>query len=747
MYKWFLKIFGYVFIGLPMFVCDVSGQMKSPEQIIGRHKNIFLSPPSKTPGRVAVDGPLLGNGSVAVAMAGQPEQQTYYLTRNDFWRLKSAYNESFPAVLGTLQIDIPSLKSASYKIQQDLYHASATADFTKGNASAIIRSEVAATKDWLIIEIKNNGQASMGGKVALLLPQADQFYVNPPLENKLPDSTSSGNDAQGLQWIQRAFVKDVSIQSQAVAALKIIGKDSNEFLLKPGETMVMVCALSSNFRDTNCLQIVKQQIRKTSIETVKSTRKAHLAWWKHFWNKSLVNIEDPVIEQQYYRSQYNLASCSRDPKFPPGIFGSWVTREIPSWNGDYHLNYNYTAPFYALYSSNHLEQAMPYYEPLLDFIERGKYYSEKITQIPDGVLYPVGIGPLGIETTRKNSLMNYKTEDEGLFFGQKSNAAYCAVTMSMHFYKTYDRSFAKHVYPFIRSVAIFWQHYLKKDGKRYIIENDAIHEGTFGTMNPILSLGLVPVVLKTAIDMSTLLNEDKALRDDWKEKIDHLSGYTFQVRNGKTVFRYSEKGTDWWNDNTLGIQHIYPAGQIGLESDSNLLQVARNTIEVMNRWKDYNGSNSFFPAAVRVGYNSDTILTKLHDYSLHTYPNGFQSGNPHGIENCSTVPNTINEMLCMSNQNVLRVFAVWPKEKNASFSNIRCDGAFLVSSELKNKAVKYLIITSEKGQDCVIQNPWKGKTLIIKSKYRKVRKQDGEKIKLSTLAGETLFITPEGSDI
>ncbi|MFC0181911.1 hypothetical protein ACFFJX_04830 [Pseudarcicella hirudinis] len=586
----------------------------------------------------------------------------------------------------------------------------------------------------------------MGGKVALLLPQADQFYVNPPLENKFPDSTSSGNDAQGLQWIQRAFVKDVSIQSQAVAALKIIGKDSNEFLLKPGETMVMVCALSSNFRDTNCLQIVKQQIRKTSIETVKSTRKAHLAWWKHFWNKSLVNIEDPVIEQQYYRSQYNLASCSRDPKFPPGIFGSWVTREIPSWNGDYHLNYNYTAPFYALYSSNHLEQAMPYYEPLLDFIERGKYYSEKITQIPDGVLYPVGIGPLGIETTR-NSLMNYKTEDEGLFFGQKSNAAYCAVTMSMHFYKTYDRSFAKHVYPFIRSVAIFWQHYLKKDGKRYIIENDAIHEGTFGTMNPILSLGLVPVVLKTAIDMSTLLNEDKALRDDWKEKIDHLSGYTFQVRNGKTVFRYSEKGTDWWNDNTLGIQHIYPAGQIGLESDSNLLQVARNTIEVMNRWKDYNGSNSFFPAAVRVGYNSDTILTKLHDYSLHTYPNGFQSGNPHGIENCSTVPNTINEMLCMSNQNVLRVFAVWPKEKNASFSNIRCDGAFLVSSELKNKAVKYLIITSEKGQDCVIQNPWKGKTLIIKSKYRKVRKQDGEKIKLPTLAGETLFITPEGGDI
>ena len=33
------------------------------------------------------------------------------------------------------------------------------------------------------------------------------------------------------------------------------------------------------------------------------------------------------------------------------------------WEGDYHLNYNHMAPFYGLYSSNHIEQADPYHAP------------------------------------------------------------------------------------------------------------------------------------------------------------------------------------------------------------------------------------------------------------------------------------------------------------------------------------------------------------------------------------------------
>ncbi|MCU7552210.1 hypothetical protein OCK74_24035 [Chitinophagaceae bacterium LB-8] len=704
---------------------NLHAQIKSAKQAVGKFQNVFTAPPAKTPGSVSVDGPLLGNGSTEVVISGQPELQNYHLARNDFWRLKSGYDNAFPAVLGNLKIQIPELTGASYRIEQQLYNATTISKFSKGNTAVEIQSIVAAEKDWVLIDISNKGKTIVKGNALL-----EVFKTK---GHKFPDTLADGIK-DGLQWIQRGFEKDVDIKTTAVAAVKILGHSSGEFSVAPGQKVTIVCALTSNFKSPDCLKEVQQQVGKATLPIIAKVRKDHLAWWSRYWNESFVDIEDSVIGSQYYKSQYNMASCSRDPKFPPGIFG-WVTKEIPAWNGDYHLNYNYSAPFYALFSSNHLEQTVPYETPLIDYMQRGKFYSSKLTSIPDGILYPVGIGPLGIETVRTNA-------DNALFLGQKSNTAYCATVLSMKFYRTYDKTFTQRVYPYVKATAIFWQHYLKKDNDRYIIENDAVHEGTHGTLNSILSLGLVPMVLKTAIDMSVLLGVDSDLRGDWQEKSDHVANYTMQVRNGKTVFRYSEKGTDWWQDNTLGIQHIYPAGQIGLNSDPKLLEIASNTISEMNRWQDNNGSNSFFPAAVRIGYNADTILKKLHDYSLHTYPNGFQLNNPHGIENCSTVPNTINEMLCMSNQNVLRVFEVWPKESNASFSNIRCDGAFLVSSVLKNRSVGYVKILSEKGYSLVLQNPWPGKVLQIKSNKRSTLKTSGAQVSLPTLVGEELMIKP-----
>ena len=78
-------------------------------------------------------------------------------------------------------------------------------------------------------------------------------------------------------------------------------------------------------------------------------------------------------------------------------------------------------------------------------------------------------------------------------------------------------------------------------------------------MNPILSLGLVRMVMQTASDMSIFLGVDEDKREQWAFITNHISGYPLQERNGKTVFRYTEKGTDWWDGNTLGIQQVRSA--------------------------------------------------------------------------------------------------------------------------------------------------------------------------------------------
>ncbi|MCS2891638.1 hypothetical protein NXY11_16235 [Parabacteroides faecis] len=714
-----LMALGLSALSVFLFSCnELSDSEQQSEVIIRKHTIRFTEPPKRIPNRNSVDAPLLGNGFTGLALAGPPEAQTFYVARNDFWRLKSALDESYPLVLGKIELSMPALKGASYLVEQQLYDATTTARFTKGGLSVSYKTYISAEEDLLVLELEMNGEDSVEGYVNLSLPGEKETINNPPLERVFPDEREVGVTKEGVFYLWRAFEDSVDIPTKAAMALRMGQSSDGSFVLKPGKPVRLVCAFSSNFKSNDCVADVIERVEDCSFTHLNEIEKHHQEWWKDYWQKSFVSIPDSVIEKQYYLSLYGMASCSRDKDFPPSIFGTWITRERPNWNGDYHLNYNHMAPYYGLYSSNRIEQADPYYMPMLAQIARGNYYSEKVTGISDGILLPVGAGPLGIETTRRSPFMDtyFKgwidgklVEDEGFFMGQKSNSSYAVVNMSMQFYRTWDKEYTRKVYPFVKGVAAFWEKYLTLEGDRYVIYNDAIHEGTVGTMNPILSLGLVRMVMQTVSDMSSFLGVDEDKREQWAFIKDHMSDYPLQERNGKTVFRYTEKGTDWWGDNTLGIQHIYPAGQIGLNSDPQLLQIAHNTVDEMRRWSDFNGTNSFFPAAVRIGYDPDSILVHLNAYSRHTYPNGFQLDNPHGIENWSTVPNTINEMLCMGHQDIVRVFPVWPREKDASFHQIRVEGAFLVSAELKNKEVTSLTIVSEQGRPLTLLNPWKQK--------------------------------------
>lgn len=736
---------------LPACKDGLISQSNPVKPILEKHVVRFTAPPERIPSRCAVDAPVLGNGFTGIALSGSPEAQVFYVARNDFWRLKSALDESYPAVLGKIELSIPGLRDASYLVEQHLYDAMSVAHFTKGDNTVYYKAYVAATADMLVLEIGTNGKETFEGTLSLSLPGEKEILNQPPLERVFPDVREHAVTPEGIQYLSRAFTDSVDIPSKAAMALHVGNCPDGKFVLKPGKPIHVLCAFSSNFKSDDCVASTIRSVTDCTSGRLAEIEKGHKQWWEDYWNKSYVSIPDSVIEQHYYLSLYGMGACSRDPDFPPSIFGSWITMERPFWNGDYHLNYNHMAPYYALYSANRIEQADPYYKPLLASIARGNYYSEKIAGIPDGIMLPVGAGPLGVETTRRTPFMDTyfkewidskNVEDEGMFWGQKSNSAYAVVNMSMQFYHTWDKEYTRKIYPFVKGVATFWEKYLTLEGERYVIYNDAIHEGTVGTKNPILSLGLVRMVMQTVSDMSRLLAVDENKREQWKFIYDHLSGYPLQERNGKTVFKYTEEGTDWWVNNTLGIQHIYPAGQIGLNSDPELLQIARNTIEEMARWTDYNGSNSFYPAAVRVGYDPDSILVHLNAYSKHTYPNGFQFNNPHGIENLSTVPNTIHEMLCMGHQDIVRVFPVWPRDKDALFHQIRVEGAFLVSGELKDGEVVSLKLLSEKGRDLVLQNPWKQKNVEVKNGTTGKRVVAGEFLTMKTEAGQTYLFEP-----
>ena len=186
-----------------------------------------------------------------------------------------------------------------------------------------------------------------------------------------------------------------------------------------------------------------------------------------------------------------------------------------------------------------------------------------------GVLYPVKIGPVGVETTGTRSIQTrhearrpaWLRQKGGLFLGQRSDAAFTAMNIARRWYTTYDPAYGRKVYPFIRDVALFWEDYLKfeptpqelikatenlpaglrqpPDG-RYVSYNDGANEDGQDT-NPAVSLALARNALKLALDMSIELNWTNRSVDRWQSSSSISAPFPRRRRKGRTIFLPAEK--------------------------------------------------------------------------------------------------------------------------------------------------------------------------------------------------------------
>jgi hypothetical protein len=546
------------------------------------------------------------------------------------------------------------------------------------------------------------------------------------LDGKLVASLGSSNGAvAGFQH----KADDLPGRAREVAVMsRVIGVEGLDFVLKPGVPVVIGTAILSDLDAKDSKTGAKQLVAGLTPAKPGVLLTRHRKWWSDFWSRSFIEIPDKEIEKRWYAALYVIGSCSRPGKIAPGLWGNWLTTDQPNWQGDFHLNYNFQAPFYMVYSANHADLSLPFYQALVDWMPQARAFAKERGW--KGVHYPVSIAPWG--------LCSYSPR---LDLGQRSDAAFAALNFIWQYQYTQDTNFLRTTaYPYLREVAEFWEDYLKFENGRYVIYNDSIHEGSGSDINPLLSLGLVRTLFKNMISMSTDLGMDADRRAKWQDIADNISAFPLQEKNGKTVFRYSEKGMAWNDGNTLGIHHIFPAGAIGLDSDPKLLEICRNTIDEMHRWADYNGFSSWYTACARVGYDPKTILAKLRvECDKHSFPNLLLYYGGGGIESCGGFL-AINEMLLQSHEGVIRFFPDWPKDLDARFGNLRTVGAFLVSAEMKNGVVAGVKIISEKGRACSVKNPWPGMKVqfVRNGSVEELEARTGERFTFTTSVGEII---------
>jgi len=736
-----------------------NGMAKESERIVSKYKGIFESPPVNVPTNKVPDGPLLGNGDVGVVISGEPELQRLWVSKNDFWMAREGnHRAGGPKLFGGIDIRMIAMRGAKYYVEQEVYEPQVVATFTTPKSEVTMRCWLADTENLIFIELSVTGEA---------------VSVEADLWAKSGFGTTTKQTSQELHFVTRKFnAPNLKYPTEAAMALRTIGADpnghliiessgkyvfagieSNRFGLQPGDKVILAAAISTNHDTDLYEQDVYTRVRRLTKQGIEELRQRHRKWWQDFWAKSFVEIGDPIIEKFYYGSLCLLASCSRNKEFPPSLIGNWVTTDNAAWHGDYHTNYNHEAPWWGVYSSNHVELSEPYDAPVIAFMDRARYYAKTELNCR-GVYYPVGVGPKGLETTL-NPPDGYRPPDgvdKGYFLGQKSNAAYLAVNMIMRFYYSYNQDYIRRTaYPYLIEVINFWEDYLEFENGRYVIHNDSVFEWAGPDVNNLLSLGLMRLIFRAGIDMSIELGQDADRRDKWQHVLHHLSDFATFERDGERVFRFTEQGVDWRGGEgnaMVAVQHIWPTGAIGLHCDPETLEIARNHISAIDGWDDYNGFCTYYTAAARVGYDPKTILKKLRGQCLtRGLPNLHIFHGGGGVEELSGTVSCINEMLLQSYSKTLRFFPTWPEDMPARFANLRAVGAFLVSSGFKDGRVQYVFINSEKSKECTVQNPWEGRNVAIFRNGKETGILGGSEFSFKTTVGEEIALCPEGISI
>ena len=689
-----------------------------------KHIAVITKKPELSGRKSTPDGAINGNGDLGIILGNCDGGLRIYISKCDLWQGIEAHDRGGLKPLGYIDVEIPEALYNNYHVEQDMDSGELHCIFRDGDKNCEFYIRTCKAENSIMLESVGNVE------------------ISPVL--KVYEGETSGEKGalteNGCKGIYRIFRGDDHVfETHAYAFIRKVGN---------GKYYTFV---STNHDTPDPKKLALSKVSEITEKEYDRLKEKHYAAWKSFWSKSAFICGDRELELGWYASQYFMAGCAGNEKFPPGLFANFITVENPSWHSDYHMNYNYQAPFYAACSSNHVEFTDCYHAPLEEITEKAKGFAKRFGC--GGIMVPVGVMPKGI-CSEVTPYVKYPFER--LFLGQKSNAIHPADILVFRWKATRDKEYArKHAYPYIKNCLEFFEDYMIfKDG-RYWIKRDAAHEVPYyktdfsvkkysryiNDTNNALTLGMLRMCIPTAIDMAKELGIDGDKQKKWQDILDKLSPFPTYYRYGKKVFRYTEKGQAWNDGNDVGLQHIYPACCVGLSSDEELLKIARNTFEMKARscWNDENAVCSFYPMAAHLGKDPCVIIRNLKKLiKKRSLPNMLFDFAGGCLENCSVFANTLNEMVMQSYEGIIRIFPDWDENTDCRFENLRADGAFLVSAEMKNGTLQYVEIECEIGGTLRIQNPFpKAKV----SRDGKIYETSESEIVLETGKGSKIRIT------
>jgi hypothetical protein len=517
--------------------------------------------------------------------------------------------------------------------------------------------------------------------------------------------------------------------------------------------------------DVPAVHIDQQQINPAAF---KKSYANNLSIWKTYWNKSAVQLDDDFLEETWYRNLYFLNCATKAGVTTPGLFANWSYNKIgTAWHGDYHLNYNVQQPFWVTFSSNHLEKNLPYVDLIESLMPVSRKWAKEYYNLP-GAYFPHSAYPVDM------TMNPYPIPDWGW---EVSETPWAVQGLWWHYLYSGDRSFLKtRAYEPIKAAVEFLVGYMTrpearnrdrwKDGKFHIFptvppELYGLKPGFRYNYDSNVDLSLTKFAFnafKDAVKILGTSTKEKHLLDQINKIQSAFPDYPTVIseKYGKVLVSVPEEHDKVVYNVPNALFTVFPGEDHGLNADKETFKMLQNTYK---NQQNEGGNDLVFInlQAARIGMLDLEEFKRQISYCL--LPNGtatdmvmqvggryddrteFNYMSKMGIwfENFA-LPAVINECLLQGYNGKIRLFPNWPKDKDASFNNLRTAGAFLVSATQRKGIVTDLKITSEKGNVLQVVLPWKKGYVITASGRKKITNSE---LRLKTSPGEQITFYAE----
>ena len=337
------------------------------------------------------------------------------------------------------------------------------------------------------------------------------------------------------------------------------------------------------------LETARRRLQKAKRMGFAALQRDNRRFWRNFWNRSGLALENAAVEGLWYNNLYQLAATSQG-KAMPGLFGLWNGAASAPWNGDYHGNINVAMYTWPLFGLNHPELLEPLFATMKGWFPAMRRETRERFGV-DELRFPQACGPDGEEMSR------------GFYRTMRCSTGFYADSYWKRFLYHPDlKKLREEVLPVLESCARYYFIYCRQepDGSFRIGPSWAPEQGVFPAWDTGNDLALFKELFAAVVAANRRLGRWSATAAHAQELLEHFPPYP--VQDGEFLISGSETGRTLLCHPSF-LACVVPAEEI--DADAPLAAMARRTMRNYSEHTQRKGLNG------RPGFGCDLTAAWL----------------------------------------------------------------------------------------------------------------------------------------